>query len=276
MPRYAKLIQPIQIFDLDGTLTIEFDSAKGDLTGEKLDTYNFWHRITRKLSKDPDAFDVRETAWLEVVMATKDIDMIASLIDRTKSEMSIFNESDKNDGAIRRQAALITHDFLDNGIVELDAIKYLQYQLQEDVLCVISTGGDESGATGFVDGLVDYGLLPKDLAEKIYVSGTLLDWNKMTVEHLNVGPLKLQGLELTFKKSINDIQKRTQAVFGNDPEHGDRAILNGFCQYSFVKKTVKNEQAVLPPSCVFFSSWAKIYDNRNKICELHTELMDAE
>jgi hypothetical protein len=269
MPTYAEFIKPIQIFDLDGTLTIEFDPDEGDRTGEKLDTYNYWHRITRKLARDPEAFDAREKTWLEMVMATKNIDMISSLIERTKSEITMFDEGDKNDESIRKQATLITHDFLDKGIVELDAIRYLEHQLIEGVICAISTGGDESGAAGFVDGLVERGLLSKDLADNIHVSGTRINWDEMTVKHLNVGPLKLRGLELVFQKPIDDIQKRTQAVFGNDPERGDRALLDDFCPYSFVKKTIKNEKAILPLNCVFFSSLDKVYDYRYRISDLH-------
>lgn len=33
----SNIEKPIQIFDLDGTLTIEFDSSEGDRTGEGLD-----------------------------------------------------------------------------------------------------------------------------------------------------------------------------------------------------------------------------------------------
>ena len=201
MSTHAEFVKPIQIFDLDGTLTIEFDSAEGDRTGESLDTYNYWHRITRKLARDPDAFDAREKAWLEMVMATKDINMITSLIERTKTEIAMFNQSDKNDEAIRRQAALITHDFFDRNILELDAIKYLEYQLHVGVICVISTGGDESGAAGFVDGLVDCKLLPKDLAAKILVSGTRINWQEMTVEHLNVGPIKIARIGAGIAKT---------------------------------------------------------------------------
>ena len=183
--------------------------------------------------------------------------MIASLKDRTISEISIFNPSDRNDKAIQRQAVLITRDFVDSGIVELDAIRYLEYLLQKGIICAISTGGDESGAAGFVDGLVDCGLLSRNLADKVYVSGTRINWKKMSVEHLNVGPLKLRGLELAFQQSIGDIQKRTQAAFGNDPDHGDRSLLDAFCQYSFVKKTVKNGEAVLPANSVFFQAGRK-------------------
>jgi hypothetical protein len=148
----------------------------------------------------------------------------------------------------------------------------MEYQIREGVICAISTGGDECGAVGFVDGLVECGILSKDLGAKILVSGTRINWNELTVEHLNVGPLKSRGLELAFQKPIDDIQKRTQAVFGDDPERGDRALLDGFCQHSFVKKTIKNRNAVLPSNCVFFSSWAEIYENRNKIYDLHSRL----
>jgi len=276
MVTHTEFSKPIQIFDLDGTLTIEFDPDEGDRTGEGLDTYSYWHRITRKLAHDPDAFDAREKAWLEMVMATEGIDMIASLIERTNAEIAMFDESDKSDEAIRRQAALITREFLDRGIVEFDAIRYLEFQLRAGVSCAISTGGDESGAAGFVDGLVNCGLLPGDLAREILVSGTRINWNETIVEHMNVGPLKLRGLELAFQKPIDDIQKRTHAVFGNDPERGDRAILDGFCQHSFVKRTIKNGEAVLPPNCVFFSSWVEIYDYRDRICDLHARLIDAK
>ena len=262
----------IQIFDLDGTLTIEFDPSEGDLTGEGLDTYSYWHRITRKLVPDPEAFDVREKNWIKMIVTAKDIDMVASLKERTKTEIGMFAESDKNNAAIQRQAALMTHDFFSRGILELDAIRYLEYQLRAGVVCAISTGGDESGASGFVDGLVGCELLPQELAGKIVVSGTRINWDEMMVEHLNVGVLKLRGLELVFQKPIDDIQKRTQAVFGNDPDEGDRALLYGFCQHSFVKKTIKNEKVFLPPSCVFFSNWSEIYDYRDRIDELHARL----
>ena len=92
---------------------------------------------------------------------------------------------------------------------------------------------------------------------------------------MNVGHLKLRGLELAFHKPINDIKRRTQAVFGNDPDHGDRALLDGFCQHSFVKRTVKNGGAVIPASCVFFENWSEIYDHRNSVSDLHAKLIDA-
>ena len=205
-------------------------------------------------------------------MPTKDNDMIASLIDRTIEEIQLFDMSDQNDESIRKQAAMITKDYFPVGILELDAIRYLEHQVREGVICVISTAGDESGASGFLDGLVHCGLLPQDIANQILVSGTRIDWDKMQIDHMNVGPLKLHGLELTFQKSIEDIKKRTQAVFANDPDHNDRALLEGFSEHGFVKRTVKNEQCVLPVGGVFFSNWLEVYENRNNIFGLHDKL----
>lgn len=93
---------------------------------------------------------------------------------------------------------------------------------------------------------------------------------------MNVGPLKLRGLELAFQKSLANLQKRCQAVFANDPEHGDRALLEACCQLGFVKKTVKNDKAILPANCVFFPNWSEIYDYRNKISDLHSKLLNQE
>ena len=88
-------------------------------------------------------------------MAAKDIDMVAAaLIERTIDEIELFEEGGRNDGAIQKQAALLTRDYLRAGVLDLDAIRYLEHQLREGVICAISTGGDESGACGFVDGLV--------------------------------------------------------------------------------------------------------------------------
>jgi hypothetical protein len=260
--------KPIQIFDLDGTLTIEFDSREGDLTGEGLDTYSYWHRITRKLASDPKAFDDRENAWLKEAMAAKDIDMIAALIDRTITEITLFDASKKNDEAIRQQAVLLTQLYFRSGILELDAIKYLESRVREGIIYAISTGGDEYGAIGFVDGLVLCGLLSQEVANKIIISGTRINWDQLSIHHMNVGPLKLRRLELAFEKPIDDIQKRCQAVFANDPEHGDRSLLEGFCQLGFVKKTVQNEHATLPANSVFFSNWIEIYNCKNKISEM--------
>src|SRR5437773_2690235 len=118
-------LKPIERFDLDGTETIEFDANEGDRTGERLDTYNYWHRITKNLADDSHAFDDREKAWLDMVMANQNIDMIEALIERTRTEIATFDERDKNDEAIQKQAALITKIFFDVGVLELDAIRYL-------------------------------------------------------------------------------------------------------------------------------------------------------
>lgn len=183
----------------------------------------------------------------------------------------MLNKEDRNGVTIYKEAALLTQKFFNNNILELDAIKYLEYQLRAGTTCIISTAGDENGTAGFIDGLVNCKLLPEELADKILISGTKMNWDNLTVVHINSGALKLRGLELTLQEPLANIQKRTQAVFGDSPEGGDKALLNGFCQCSFVKKHAYNQQATLSANCVF-SNWAEIYANRDDIYELHTRL----
>lgn len=263
---------PIQIFDLDGTLTKGFDFQEGDLTGENLPIYDYWYRIIRKLTPNPDAFEAQEKFLLDMLMA-KNIDLATFLTETAKIEIAMLNKEDRNGATIYKEAVLLTQKFFNNNIIELDAIKYLKHQLRAGTACVISTAGDESGAAGFVDGLVNCKLLSEELANKIFISGTRMNWNSLTVVHMNSGALKLRGLELTLQEPLADIQKRTQAVFGDSPEGGDKALLNGFCSNSFVKRTAHNQQAVLPANCVF-SNWAEIYTNRNNIYDLHARLMN--
>lgn len=262
---------PMQIFDLDGTLTKGFDPQEGDLTGENLPIYDYWYRIIRKLTPNPTVFEAKEKALLDMLMA-KNIDLSTFLIETTKIEIEMLNKEDRNDATMYKEAVLLTQKFFHNNVLELNAIKYLEYQLRAGTACVISTAGDESGAHGFIDGLVSCKLLPEELAAKIFISGTKMNWGNLTVVHMNSGALKLRGLELTLQEPLADIQKRTQAVFGDSPEGGDKALLDGFCPHSFVKRHAHNQQAVLPANCVF-SNWAEIYANRDDIYELHARLM---
>lgn len=70
---------PIQIFDLDGTLTKAFDPQEGDLTGENLPIYDYWYRIIRKLTPNPAVFEAKEKALLDM-LAAKNIDLSTFLI----------------------------------------------------------------------------------------------------------------------------------------------------------------------------------------------------
>jgi hydroxymethylpyrimidine pyrophosphatase-like HAD family hydrolase len=258
----------IEIFDLDGTLTEEFSPVIGDKTGFGLTTYSLWNLITRELVKSKKEFDEAAENWKKHVIATKNIDKIAASKEMTEIGIGLLTKKNQNALAIRNKAAEITELFFNNGIIIATAIDYLKYRLREKVICVISTASYEEGAQGFIQGLVKCNLLNHDLADKIIVSGTKIDWHKLCVTHMNVDTYKLRGLEKTLQMDIKSIKPYIAAVFGDDPGINDRALLE-LGKYSFAIKNAKNQNAVLPPNCVF-SNWNDIFAHKNNLQDLHS------
>lgn len=260
----------IEIFDLDGTLTEEFSAAVGDKTNSGLNTYSFWNLITRDLVTNKIEFDEKATAWKKMVTTAEHIDRVESSREMTEIGIRSFCENYRNALSVRKKAAEITKLLLKYNIVIPEAIEYLKHRLEQNVICIISTASYEDGALGFIDGLIECGLLPKDLASKIIVSGTQIDWIQLKVTHMNVDKNKLLGLENIFKCSIDKLKPRVQAVFGDDPAINDKALLDGVCDHSFVIKTTKNANMHLPACCIF-SNWQELIQCKDALNELHQQ-----
>jgi hypothetical protein len=182
----------------------------------------------------------------------------------------LFQEQYRNSESIIEKAAEITKDFFKSGLIVNDAIKYLDYRLRSGTICVISTASYEDGAIGFVKGLVECGLLEKTYADKIIFSGTKIDWEKLQVSHMNVDKNKLVGIENVFKLPMEQIKPKIFAVFCDDPEINDKALLE-VGKHSFAIKTHKNLASALPVNCVF-SDWAEIFKCKDNLSYLHTGL----
>ena len=260
----------IEIFDLDGTLTEEFSPKIGDKTGYGLQNYSLWNLITRELTKNKKEFDEAAENWKKYVIATKDIDKITASKDMTEIGIRMLAKKNQNALAIQNKAAEITKIFFNNGIIIAAAIDYLKYRLTERVVCVISTASYKEGAYGFIQGLVRCNLLNKELADKIVVSATQIDWQKLCVTHMNVDTNKLRGLEQVLQMDIESMRSHIMAVFGDDPDINDRALLE-LGKYNFAIKNDKNQNAALPHNCVF-SNWPDIFANKNNLQSLHGDL----
>jgi hypothetical protein len=189
----------------------------------------------------------------------------------TEVGIKLFQDKYKNASEVRKRAAAITKLFSQSGIIIFDAIKYLNYRLNQGITCIISTASYEDGARGFVDGLVDSDLLLQKLAEKIVFSGTRIDWDKLQVTHMNVDNNKLLGLTLATGCAIGKIKPQIKAVFGDDPKINDRALLDGLCEHAFVIKNAKNKAFNLPVGCVF-ADWKDIYFYKDQLPVLHKKL----
>jgi len=259
----------IEIFDLDGTLTKEFSPEIGDKTGFGLNTYSLWNLITRELVRNKEEFDKAAGNWKKYVIATKNIDKITASKDMTEIGIRMLGQKNQHALAIQNKAVEITENFFNNGIIITAAIDYLKYRLAEGVICIISTASYEEGAYGFIQSLVRCNLLDQELADKIVVSGTQTDWQKLSVTHMNVDTNKLRGLEQALQMGIENIRPHIIAVFGDDPGINDRALLE-LGKYSFAIKNAKNQNAALPHNCVF-SNWLDIFANKNNLRGLHSK-----
>lgn len=289
----------IELFDLDGTLT-----QSG---------YSLWNLITRALVVNAQDFDAIALNWNNMIkeptisnqqiflrtlqqatvfkqyaaqlddlaiMAMKG-NKIQSSLAMTEIGIMLLCEAAKNPMTILQTAQKITHEFPE-GVIIIDAIKYLRYRLEQGITCVISTASYEEGAKGFVAGLVKLGLISQELARKIKYSGTQVDWQTFKVKHMNADSNKLRGLEQVFSAelgthiTIEQLRLRIHAVFADDPLINDRAILQGLCKHSFVIRNENNAAINLPHECVF-ATWSDIYVNRDGIEQLYARLKrDAE
>lgn len=266
----------IEIFDLDGTLTLEYDPKVGDKTGLGLATYSFWNLITQALVRDAKEFNVAATNWKSQITAGNISDKIESSKDMTEIGIRMFSAANKKlqGQAVRNEAYKITKLFCEKRIVNEEAVKYLEYRLQQGVDCIISTASYEEGAVGFIDGLIAAGLFhPETWQGRILFSGTQTDWNSLRVTHMNVDQNKLLGLETVCQMPIAQIRLRVQAVFGDDPQINDKALLCDLHDRSFVIINAKNQTMQLAPNCVF-ANWNDIYRNRDQLPSFHASLAE--
>lgn len=248
------IMRRIQIFDLDGTLTTEFNPL--------------WNSITERLVKDSTEFHARADAWKKDITSNpaKYPDKRTASKDMTEIGLKMFREEFSNSGAVVNTAKQLSKEFLDNGVTRLLAIEYLKYSVECGDICVISTASYSEGAEGFLLGLVEAGLIPQQVAEKIIISGNVIDWSTLTVTHMNVDDGKIKGLEETLKMSLEDFRKEVVAVFGDDPAINDRAILE-IGKHGFVIPTSKNLTMSHPVTCVR-ASWEEILYHKNDLPSL--------
>lgn len=196
----------LAIYDIDGTLT-----QKG---------YPFWDLITlrvlpknRKLQKYLEKWSAGYTDRLR--MEEKEF----VLQSKKMMEQCIRLDSTIRATEIRRIACEITLDLIKKDVVLKAAIEQVRQDLASGWEIVFSTGSYFDGACGFLDGLVDGGLLSKAEAGRIEIRGVTVDWEHSTVLFMNVGSNKAAtGKDLQKYVSIK--------VYGDDPFGNDKGLFS--------------------------------------------------
>jgi hypothetical protein len=260
----------IEIFDIDGTLTYVF----GDIPDTtKLKTYSFWPLITERFTKDINILNEMVLAWEESMLTEED--PTGSSHRMMQAGVETFREDVKADD-IRQYAKSITLEFINHGVIRKEAIEYLQNRIQNGIVCVLSTGSYQEGAMGFVDALIEKGLLrlEEESNNMLRVTGALVDWATRTLTHANVRERKLIGIEKVMGQSLNILKPDIEAVYGDDPWINDKDILTLVSkERAYVIRTAKNKDKTLPNG-LLHTTWESIIEKSPIYVSSTDELAD--
>jgi len=240
---------PIEIFDIDGTLTRVFGDIP-DKTG--YGTYAFWPLITHHFTKDSATLQKMIDAWDESMKT--ETDPTGSSHKMMQKGIDTFKEGVTGEN-VREFAKQVTHRFVRSGAVRKEAIAFLEQRVKQGVTCILSTGSYQDGALGFVDALAQEGLISKETQKALRVSGATVDWDDYLLLHANVRERKPIGIEKTMGKKLSELQPLVRAVYADDPWINDKGIIEMAPPgKGYVITTGKNKDKPLPEGYVL-TTW---------------------
>lgn len=251
------MMKNIQIFDVDGTLT---HHEKDFMVKQKVnfDTFAFWPLISSHFCKDQKRLKIAIEEWEKKLAGEQDPDksswQFLSLVIKKHLNNNISSEQ------IINYAESITNTFIEQEIIHLEAIKYLNTCLESGTICVLTTGSYLDGLKGFILSLLQHKLIVS--SENLVLHGAEVNWREKIVTHANVGQYKVNKLK-HFLTSINTPYK-IRAVFGDDPIVNDKQLFNLVPNNNaFVIKCHKNSQLTLPYiHCLWYEY---LRDHKNRI-----------
>lgn len=225
----------LRIFDVDGTLTYVFGEI-ADKTG--FHSYAFWDLLTYTFVISPEEVREEIKAWNESMKTEADPtrsshEMMQKVILKFKSEITGPD--------LRLRAKEITFAFVAAGVIRDSALKFLNYCLERGDICVLSTGSYLDGLHGFVDALVEGGLIKSGHLANLRFSGAEINWDSRVLLHANVRERKLVGLRRCLKLEDTETLPAISGVYCDDPLINDKGIYEAVedgCR--FVIRTIKN------------------------------------
>jgi len=252
------LAMKIDIWDIDGTMTY----VHGDITDTSgYNTYAFWPLISKHFTKDAIQLQQMIDAW-EASMKTEP-DPTGSSHAMMQKSIETFKENITSQD-VSSYAKELTLQFIKHGVIRNEAIQHFEARLSQGVVCILSTGSYEDGARGFVDALIENGMLSKKSAELIRLSGAVVDWEKRILLHANVRERKLTGIEKVMGRNISLFKGNIENVYADDPWVNDQGIISiAPPSGAHVITTVKNKDKQLP-SDYRFTTWSSILNAARK------------
>jgi hypothetical protein len=227
-------MKQVQIFDVDGTLTYNKIDWLGSTSFE---SFSFWPLISNELCYEKKALQLAVRKWKANMKIEHDADQSSFEMMQRTVETHFHNSVTGED--LVRCAQAITQQFIEQKIIQMNAIDYIRTCLENDIICVLTTGSYLDGLQGFVEVLIKEGYLPK--SKNLYINGAEFDWERKVLMHANIGSHKVTKL----KSTLHGIDYKITAAFGDDPYVNDKGILELALEHkapAIVIKSKKNKQ----------------------------------
>jgi hypothetical protein len=237
-PASAGPADVIRIFDLDGTLTLNLDGNPTDLwrevtshfmgeenRGKFVEIQQEWKQYMKAAETPTCPLDSLPTKYFNPEhLHSAEHPRAAYSAQMMQHGLNLMNK-DVSEEAVREFVRTLTAKYVEDDIVYSTSIEYLSKSVEKGDICVISTGGYETGAHGFLDGLVDAGLLTLEIRGKIQVSGSKMDWPNKKAVHANVEENKITGLEDTLDLKRKQITDQLTSIHVDSPQGGDKGLV---------------------------------------------------
>lgn len=237
----------VHVFDIDGTLT-----KTGHPYWPAL-SYHFAGVRADELRAIAEAWDKSDKGTGEAFIKTSH--------EMLEKGIKMF-EGDVTGDTLRAKARELTGTFIETGIIRPGAIEFLADCINRGYICILSTGSYEDGAYGFLDALVDKGLLQSSHLERVIVSGAIIDWSSRTVTHANIGSNKIKGLHQKFLEKIGSPLSldTISGIYVDDPAGND----SGLCELNPTKTYVIETERAIDKAILsakghsFFNDWYEL------------------
>jgi hypothetical protein len=241
------------VYDIDGTLTIP--------------GHDLWYLCTRTLSADNDLFDRYVAEWKTEIQSG--MDPFERSLTMMKRGLKLLKEVVSSE-LVTREVQQIASDLIDEGLVWREAINFLKGRLRNGHRAVFATTNYHEGAVGFLHALLVKGWIRETELEKIFVSGSRIDWSSRSVIHFNMGSNKVTGLVDALGISEEALKAQIGFVFGDDPLGSDRDLLE-IARYPYVIKNETHRYLDLPDR-VKLITWSEIEAmSVSELVRLHTD-----
>lgn len=235
-------INLLRIYDIDGTITTP--------------GHDLWHLTTRSLSSNPCRFDKHIELWKDS-LRKGDGPYESSKVMMQKGIKCIDEDCRTKD--IKKRARELSQNIIQNRDYYLAAISHIKKSIDTGFEIVLSTTNYYEGAEAFVEELVNHNLVSTQHQSKIFVSGSIINWETRSILHFNMGKDKIVGISKTLGIPINELYRYADSAYGDDPKGNDAGILS-LVNRPFVIANKKNLDVSIPANMIR-TSWENLLSN---------------